>query len=167
MVRLNLISLIHAKVGQQETITLDLGTLQIDDLHLAYLRGELQLTRVADGVLVAGNLDTSVQTECTRCLETFFEPVVLELEGVIGLPSVDVTAERPVRMSKDGWADFSPLIREYAWLGLLINPICAPDCRGLCPQCGGNLNRGECACEVVEPLDPRWETLRSLLDERA
>ena len=56
MVRLNFISLIHAEVGQQETITLDLDTLKIDDLHLAYLRGDLQLTRVADGVLAAGNL---------------------------------------------------------------------------------------------------------------
>ncbi len=167
MVKLNLISLIHAEVGQQETITLDLSTLKIDDLHLAYLRGDLQLTRVADGVLAAGNLETSVKTECTRCLETFFESVVLELEDVIDLPGADVTVERPVRMSKDGWVDFSPLIREYAWLGLLINPICSPDCRGLCPQCGGNLNRGECACEAVSPLDPRWETLRFLLDGRA
>ncbi|RLC89632.1 MAG: hypothetical protein DRI37_03475 [Chloroflexi bacterium] len=167
MVKLNLISLIHAKVGQQETITLELDTLKIDDLRLDYLRGDLQLTRVADGVLAKGNLETSVETECVRCLETFFEPVVIELEDVIGLPGADVTVERPVCMSKDGWADLSPLIRECAWLGLPINPICAPDCRGLCPQCGGNLNRGECTCETVETLDPRWEALRSLLNEKA
>jgi uncharacterized protein len=48
---------------------------------------------------------------------------------------------------------------------LAMNPyaVCDPECKGLCPGCGANLNEGPCDCAVDE-TDPRWETLRALKD---
>ncbi|MFZ5501209.1 MAG: YceD family protein, partial [Candidatus Micrarchaeota archaeon] len=149
----------------RDVVDLDLGRLKLDDLTLGHLKGELQFTRVADGVLVEGKLKATAEVECIRCLTPFFEPVVIDLEDTIGLPGTEITPERPVRIHEDGWADLSPLVREYAWLGLPVSPVCSPDCRGICPECGGNISLGECTCENNAPVDPRWAALRSLLDE--
>jgi uncharacterized protein len=165
MIKLNLTTLAHAQVGRRQTVDIDVGDLEVGGLHLAYLKGELQFTRVAEGVLVEGSLHAEVEVTCTRCLETFFEPIQIELEDIINLPGVALTAEHPVRISDGGWVDLTPLIRQYAWLELPINPLCSSDCQGICPECGGNLNRGECVCEDTEPIDPRWEALRPLLEE--
>lgn len=165
MIRIDLSGLVNAKAGHREGIALDLGDLILDDLHLGYLKGEIRFTRLANGILVEGVLDAEAETECTRCLTSFFEPVTIELEDVISLPGADLTPERPVRVTEDGWADLSPLIREYAWLELPMNPLCSLDCQGLCVRCGGNLNRGECTCDTAAPIDPRWETLRPLLGQ--
>lgn len=163
MINLNLSKLTHAVPGRQANATLDLGELEIDDLTLSYLRGELEFTRVVDGILVTGTLETEIKTLCTRCLSPLKLPVTLTLEDTIGLPNAEITSERPVRVNEEGWADLTPLIREYAWLALPLNPLCSTDCKGLCPECGGNRNLGECVCEDTEEIDPRWEALRDLL----
>ena len=164
MIKVNLSTLIHARVGRREAVVLDRGNLVVDDLNLGYLRGELHFTRVAQGILAEGVLNAEVKAECTRCLSPFYEPVVVEVEDIINPPGTDLTPERPVRVTEDGWADLSPLIREYIWLGLPVNPICSPDCKGICPECGGNITLGECTCGDSAPVDPRWEALRGLLE---
>jgi uncharacterized protein len=163
MINLNLSKLTHAVPGRQARATLDLGELDVGDLSLSYLRGKLEFTRVVDGILVEGTLETEIQTLCTRCLSPLKLPVTLTLEDTIGLPNAEITSERPVRVNEEGWADLTPLIREYAWLALPLNPLCSTDCEGLCPVCGGNRNLGECVCEETEEIDPRWEALRDLL----
>jgi len=163
MIKLNLSRLTHARVGQQESVELDVEKTTVGDLELAHLRGTLEFTRVAEGILVQGELDVEAKTECTRCLTPFFEPIKIEFEDIISLPGADLTAERPVRVHEDGWIDLAPLVREYAWLGLPVSPVCSPDCRGICPECGGNRNLGECDCEDVLTIDPRWEALRELV----
>jgi uncharacterized protein len=165
MIKVNLSELVNAKVGHRDRVDLDLENLVVSDLHLGYLIGELSFIRVANGILVEGELEASVETECTRCLETFFKSIVIELEDIINLPGAELTQENPVRVADNGWVDLSPLIREYAWIDLPINPVCSPDCQGLCPVCGGNLNDGECTCTEREPIDPRWGVLRALLDQ--
>ena len=163
MINLNLSKLTHAVPGRQVTATLDLGELEVGDLSLSYLRGELEFTRVVDGILVVGTLETEIQTLCTRCLSPLKLPVSLALEDTIGLPNAETTSERPVRVNEEGWADLTPLIREYAWLALPLNPLCSTDCKGLCPICGGNRNLEACMCKETEEIDPRWEALRDLL----
>jgi len=164
MIKVNLYALIHAQTGAQKTITLNLGPTNIDDLELGYVKGALDFTRIDDGILVEGTLDTEAKTECTRCLQPFFVPIAIELEDTISLPGRDLTPERPVRVAEDGWADLKPLIREYAWIGLPVNAVCKEDCQGICPECGGNINLGECTCDNRPPIDPRWAALQALLE---
>jgi len=65
-------------------------------------------------------------------------------------------------VSDDGWLDLTPLLREQAWVALPMKPLCRPDCKGLCPQCGANLNLESCTCESVK-IDPRLALLKDLL----
>jgi uncharacterized protein len=57
--------------------------------------------------------------------------------------------------------DLSSAVREEVILAMNSYVVCAPECRGLCPRCGKNLNEGPCDC-AEEEVDPRWETLRAL-----
>jgi DUF177 domain-containing protein len=60
----------------------------------------------------------------------------------------------------------TPLVREQVLLALTDRPLCREDCRGLCPQCGANLNEKVCGC-AVEKLDPRLSVLRALKGGRS
>jgi uncharacterized protein len=164
MIKLTLSALAHATVGKQQAVDLDIVSVHVGDVELRRMHGNLQFTRVSEGILVVGELEADAGAECTRCLTPFFQPIQIELEDTIGLPGASLTPERPVRVNEDGWVDLSPLVREYVWLGLPAKPTCSPACRGLCPECGGNRNTGECTCEDVASVDPRWEALRNLLD---
>ena len=56
----------------------------------------------------------------------------------------------------------TPLVYEEAILALPTRPLCAEDCRGLCPRCGANLNQGACGCPAAPP-DPRLAVLHTLV----
>jgi uncharacterized protein len=49
-------------------------------------------------------------------------------------------------------------------LAVPIKTVCGDACKGLCPQCGKNLNHGDCQCEPVAE-DPRWDALKGLKDK--
>lgn len=57
--------------------------------------------------------------------------------------------------------DLEQMMREQFYLALPMKPLCAPDCKGLCPVCGKNRNRETCSCESTW-VDPRFEVLRNL-----
>ncbi len=62
--------------------------------------------------------------------------------------------------------DISQEIRDMILLGLPAKILCSNDCRGLCPHCGVNLNKDECACQT-EVIDPRWKALQKLKNEKS
>jgi uncharacterized protein len=62
----------------------------------------------------------------------------------------------------DGSVDLVELLREQFQLALPMKPLCSDACRGLCAECGANLNRTECGCSP-RWQDPRLEPLKGLL----
>jgi uncharacterized protein len=139
------------------------------------LEGTITLMRTSQGILVSGRLETVLRTECRRCLEPANARVLLEIEEEFH-PTVAIN-EAPVdRVPEEEYDDDALLIDEHhmldlrevirqgLWLAAPMEALCRPDCAGLCPQCGGNRNRGECQCEE-QVLDPRWAVLQTLLDQ--
>ncbi|MBI5187527.1 MAG: DUF177 domain-containing protein, partial [Nitrospirae bacterium] len=55
------------------------------------------------------------------------------------------------------------LIKEQVMLNLPMKPLCSDSCKGICPQCGTDLNEGNCGCSR-EDIDPRLEVLKRLLE---
>ena len=109
--------------------------------------------------------------ECVRCLTNF----PAELEGrtnFIICPDSEETRQRALEDEEDYVflpgaslrVDISEPVRQTAILSLSMKPLCSEDCRGLCSQCGANLNEGDCGC-VKESIDPRWEDLKGLTSE--
>lgn len=161
--KLNLSPLIGARPGERLVFSLDEGPQELEDISIEFLRGTLRFTRVQKGILVEGQVETRVRVECVRCLESFSIDRTLEIEEIIGFGGQS-DPEIKYHVTEEGWFDIAPLLREQTWVTLPMKPICDPECRGFCAQCGANLNVEECNCSQ-ERINPQFAALASLLDE--
>ena len=116
-----------------------------------------------------GRVETLLELPCGRCLEPFRWPVdsVFDLRYQPRAPQ-SAGPEREIEEDDLSTAfyendeiDLLQMMREQIFLALPMKPLCRPDCRGLCPECGTNLNRGTCVCRH-EWEDPRLAALKSL-----
>ncbi len=98
------------------------------------------------------------------------------LMNEVYLPALDIATGRKLRQTEavqEGsliiddhhLLDLTEGVRQYAVAALPLKPLCKPQCRGLCHQCGGDLNHGPCQCVTAE--DPRWSPLNRLLSGTA
>lgn len=161
--RFNVSHLVKAPIGARDVIHLDLGPVTLgDDLVLHYLRGDISFTRTTDGLLAEGLLETALDSECTRCLAPFSSPLTIQLDDLtFALPQAPSRTSE-YRIAENGWVNATLALREQVLLNIPLNAICRPDCRGLCSQCGQDLNTGTCDCKE-QTIDPRLEILRDLL----
>ncbi|MBN1265023.1 MAG: DUF177 domain-containing protein [Anaerolineales bacterium] len=155
--------LLHQSRGFSRRYDFNFPSVQLaDDLTLLHLDGNLTLTRSGDGLLAQGSFSSEVNLECTRCLETFLQPLEIEFSELLVFPAKE--AEDPVlAIPESGQLDLNPLLRENFLLMIPLQPHCSEDCKGLCPICGNNLNENACYHDS-EDIDPRLEVLKNLLD---
>ena len=99
--------------------------------------------------------------ECVRCLKEFSNPLNLELTELYAFNEKSVS-DSGLIIPDDAQIDLESLIREYALLEIPINPICKPDCKGLCPTCGQDLNVADCG-HRPEQNDSPFAALKDLL----
>ncbi len=118
---------------------------------------ELRLESVVEGVLVTGTAEVSLQGQCARCLEPTTSVEEVDLQELYLYPGKEPDDDEASRLADD-LIDLEPLLRDTVVLDLPFTPLCRPDCAGLCPDCGANLN--------VDPdhrhddrIDPRWAGL--------
>lgn len=140
-----------------------------DDTEPAELAGPVRLMRTGGDVLVQGQLDAELILPCARCLAPVRVPLHVELEEVFS-PTLDVITGQAIVPEEEDQAlwidehhilDLREVLRQNVLLAVPMRPLCRPDCRGLCPTCGQNLNEGPCSCQPE--LDPRWARLAALL----
>ncbi len=128
-----------------------------------------RVTNIAQEMRVQGNLRATMAAECDRCLEPVTLPLVKEFD-LYYLPTVahaDKSGETEL-LERD--LDFSfyqnerieldELVLEQLELSLPIRILCQEECKGLCPQCGTDLNIESCDCPP--PIDVRWQALAEL-----
>ena len=163
--------LLKASVGATRRAEVETALPSIDEFAAgAPIRGSLKLTRTGRGVLVDARLSTAARVNCSRCLGELMAPLQLRIREEF-LPTVDVVTGLPAEVPDGDEAftidehhilDLGEAVRQYALLDLPLQPLCRPDCAGLCPYCGQNLNEGRCACSDQEG-DSRLAPLASLL----
>lgn len=133
--------------------------------------GEVRLIRSERGILVSAELDlASVRLQCGRCLVEFEEPLHIEFDEEFVIAR-DATTGHRIPVDKDEFTvdgtwhlDLSEAVRQYEQSALPIQALCRPDCRGLCPNCGQNLNEATCGCDVAA-VNHRWSALASLAEQ--
>lgn len=140
------------------------------DTELAWVDGvavKLHATNAGTGEVVArGSVDGVLKHDCRRCLEpveTRFRRDLTLVFVADGSDESDESGSYPFDES-DSELDMSTAVREEILLEANPYVVCTPDCAGLCPQCGTNLNEARCDCTVDE-VDPRWGALRDLKSE--
>ena len=163
MIKLNLAKLLEEPVGSRMSFDLDEGQqTPAEDLHVEFVRGTIEFIRTSRGILGKGHLHSQVKLQCARCLETFSQPLDLDLEAQFGIPRGKPREGSVFPIGVNGILNLDEALREQILLNLPMRPLCKPDCRGLCPECGHNLNEGPCDC-IREAIDPRLEKLKELL----
>lgn len=140
-----------------------------EDLPAADLVGTVRLMHINAGILARGRFSVTVTVACARCLEPVAAPLAFDLEEVY-TPTLDIVTGKSVTPEEEDQAlwidehhilDLSEVLRQNALIAMPLQVLCSQDCRGLCPSCGQNLNRGSCACQGE--TDPRWDALADLL----
>jgi len=119
-----------------------------------------------------GKLSTSVEVACARCLEPVVQRVRRDFDLLYRPLGADAGREETSVSGTEAEISYyqgeglllEDVLREQVLLAVPLKAICSEDCKGLCPQCGANLNVTQCSC--AEPLeDPRWSALKDLRDK--
>lgn len=155
--------MLEAGPGTSRVIELDYPSIQLEeDVILSPLKGAFQAIRNSKGIYITGELYSKIDAECARCLEPVTLDITFQLDDLFYYPP-QTAPQGEFSVGEDGFLDLAPLVRQLSLLEIPMQPICRPDCKGLCTNCGQNLNIAECHCEVDE-IDPRFNVLRSLLN---
>lgn len=126
------------------------------------------VSRMGETVFLEGKIESVVETLCCRCLEAVRLPVSVAFRYTLVPVKENIRENMELRTEDLDFGfyegevvDLSPLIYEQIMLQIPIKVLCGEACKGLCPQCGANLNAGDCACPR-EQGDERFAVLRNL-----
>ncbi|MBI5518449.1 MAG: DUF177 domain-containing protein [Desulfovibrio sp.] len=122
------------------------------------------ITPQDDGFLVSGGFSGSVMLPCGRCAEDFELVVEGDFDSFEEPPGPEESLEDESRLRMTAGQpefDAAGFLWEQFLLALPESPVCAEDCKGLCPDCGVNRNLAACSCKRDEG-DPRLAVLRNL-----
>lgn len=134
---------------------------------------DLRLEAVMEGVFVSGSVETEAVGECVRCLEEVVEDIDVQIAELFIYPERakaaaeagdDEEAEEVYELLDD-LIDLEPVLRDSVVMALPFQPLCSPDCRGLCSECGVRLSDPGNEDHHHEILDPRWKALSGLVED--
>ncbi len=134
------------------------------------IHAHLELSRRVEDVYVKGNFSGSVEVECRCCVEPFATTVSGDIE-VQFYPTNVATHSEPwqadtgERYYLGDTIDLSEEVRQSLILEIPNWPLCSEECKGLCPQCGENLNVVDCSCQISEESSSPFAALADLLNQ--
>ncbi|MBE3120007.1 MAG: DUF177 domain-containing protein [Candidatus Atribacteria bacterium] len=159
--RLNVGFLIKSPIGTHRDFKFVYEKMRLgEDLAVVNFTGTACFDRTQQGLLLQGEFGAAADLECVRCLDTFSQPLKWSFSDLFAFDKRNIT-DSGLLVPEDAQIDLEPLLREYALLEFPISPVCKPDCKGLCPVCGENLNQTACG-HLPEPDSP-FAALKDLL----
>jgi uncharacterized protein len=151
--RFNVGFLLNASIGTRRDIHFDFPSLQLaNDLELSDFSGMARITRTPQGMLVQADFKGNVDAECVCCLAGFLQPIQIVFSELYAFKTNAIT-ESGLILPEDSNLDLAPVVREYLLLEIPISPVCKPDCKGLCPVCGEDLNVRTCEHAALTGAD--------------
>jgi uncharacterized protein len=145
----------------------DLGTAVIGIPEGHDVELDVRLEAVMEGVLVTGEVRGRAVGECVRCLEEALDEVDVTFQELYVYPERALAAtesgddEEDVRELDGDLIDIEPVLRDAVVTALPFQPLCQPDCPGLCSECGARL--ADDLDHHHDVVDPRWSALKSML----
>jgi len=147
-------------------------TVKVSVPLLSPVKALLRLEKVGSEVLAHGEVTTTMELQCSRCLRSFPKDMDMKID-VVYHPVEELKGEEKHEVKEDelnmGFyqgdeLDIQDLIVEQILLSVPMKPLCSESCRGICPRCGVDMNINPCRCEQKE-TDPRLAVLKKLLEE--
>lgn len=159
----------------EEGIDIELSeSIALDTVKTASpLHADLNIRIIGSELLVNGRMEGDVELQCSRCLNTYAARVESAV-NVVYEPSSTVNKEEHHKLKSDeldigfyknDTLDTDDVLVEQLLLNLPMKPLCSPGCKGICPECGADLNATSCNCSVSE-TDPRLKVLEQLLKRK-
>ncbi|HHL74018.1 MAG TPA: DUF177 domain-containing protein [Bacteroidetes bacterium] len=145
--------------GQPASVGLDDGERFRDEISVA-----LELEKMRTRLYIRLEAHTQAHYVCDRCLEPFVAAIA-EKFSFLYTEDSDLISPDDFIYAYDASRpeiDIAPAVKETILLGVPIKFLCSEECKGLCPQCGTNLNQSRCACKTSS-TDPRWDALKKLI----
>jgi uncharacterized protein len=124
---------------------------------------DVRLESVIEGVLVTGSARVLLCGECVRCLIEISSSQEVDIQELYVYPGSEATEEEASRLEGD-LIDLEPLLRDEVVLDLPFQPVCRPECAGLCVECGVRLDDHPGHTHAPS-IDPRWTALRAFEGE--
>ena len=170
----NVSQLLMEPIGSTRRFSLDgLASGEATESAIGRANGTVRLLRIHYGLLVIATVEVQASVSWARCLTEFDRKSTVSLEEEC-YPTVDPStgsrmyppdeAEGVVHIDTRQILDLSDVLRQYLLTTEPLKSLCRPDCQGLCPECGTNLNTEKCKCAEFT-IDPRWDALAQLLPE--
>jgi uncharacterized protein len=171
----NVAQLLKAPVGTSQAVDFHEEDTQLDEdiKTVGPLDGHARFRRTNQGLLVDGWADLTLELTCDRCLKEFEQPMHVTFEEqfyptvdvISGMPTATFDREEIFPINDHHELDLTEAIRQTVLTALPMTKLCREDCKGLCPQCGHDLNLGPCDCKPE--TDTRWSVLEQLLQNEA
>ncbi len=132
------------------------------------------LTKLGRDIFLAGKITTEMGLSCSRCLEALQFPIESKI-SVCFVPkkspnefNADIElfdSDLEIENYSDNTIDLTQSVYDQILLSRPIVRLCTKECKGLCAQCGKNLNKETCDCEGEDDLDPRLAILKKIKNE--
>lgn len=160
--RINVGFIVHEEVGYTAQFPFEFDKVTLGgDLTLIDFSGVVDVGRTPQGLVVTGNFSAQTTAECARCLKTFDQRLHWDMTELYAFNEKSVS-DSGLMVPEDAKIDLEPIIRDYALLEIPISPVCKPDCKGLCPVCGQDLNVRDCGHRPAGDESP-FASLKTLL----
>jgi len=140
------------------------GAKEYEDLRCTEpIIGSVDFTNTGRVIVARGSLSTTIELDCSRCLERLTLPVNVKIEEQLPIANLqalmagqeeETSEEEEEPLFQDNVFDLSEFIRQAILVQVPIKPLCSEACKGLCPTCGTNLNQGPCDCPVDVEASP-------------
>ena len=137
MLQIDVLQLLMEPVGSVKNQQVS-GAVEIDG-NTSQVYGQISLTRTNRSILVKGELNATVELDCARCLNTFSQPLTLDIEEEF-FPVTDAASGRPLPPPEEPDAftidenkviDLTEAVRQYGLTAIPMKPLCRQDCPGL------------------------------------
>jgi uncharacterized protein len=159
--RLNVGFIVAQTIGYSRDFLINIPQVKLEpELELVQLQGAVRITRTPQGLLVQAKLKGNAVAECVRCLSEFSQALEIDFSELYAFSRRSVT-ESGLILPEDGHINLAPLVREFMLLEVPISPLCRTDCKGLCSECGNNLNENPCD-HAPSTGDSRFDVLKEL-----
>jgi uncharacterized protein len=138
---------------------------------------DLRIRRIGQLFEADGRFETRVRLSCSRCLADYDAPLAADFNLSFSREQpetaessrhaeIELSAEEIGLILFHGEEiDLGAPVQEEVLMSLPMRPLCRPDCKGLCPKCGTDLNRGDCGCER-KIINPKFAVLKGMKLEK-
>ena len=130
---------------------------------------QLDFFKTGKTILLRGAIAATMQLRCIRCLDDFTRPLAATFHyNLLSEQEGDLPQEMEIPKEQfdlyyysGAVIDIAPLVLEQIVLNIPTYTICQESCRGICQQCGADMNRVPCSCAKEEGAGTHFAALRN------